>query len=192
MSLLILVMTLTYLAMKSGVEHYLTLRSSIELQQDALTILARLSREGAESNPGSIWPTPVANSPLLPPGGEPVGVVFASPRNDAGGIEIDPVTKRALWQKRICYWYDPATKRLFRCVDPIVPPTVIPPAQDPTKTTAWFRDNTASDPLQGTVDTFEISTNVAADNLIFDLEVSDNNKGLIHRLQFLTSTTPKG
>ena len=82
--LFLLVLGLTSAALSSGVKSYLSVRSEVELQQDALAILSRITREVGEADPGTTWPPPTADTTLIPPGPDPVGIVFSSPRDGSG------------------------------------------------------------------------------------------------------------
>ena len=88
--LLAILLTLTHLALVEGVKKQQALQEEIELQQDALAILTRLSRETAEGHSATFWPDRTPGSPLTMPGGEPVGFVFLSPRANTSRSRVDP------------------------------------------------------------------------------------------------------
>lgn len=191
MTLLLLVMSLTSLAMKSGTEEYLSLRSSIDLQQNALSLLTRVSREGTETNMSTVWPPPVAGSPLTVPAGDPKGVVFASPRDNDGNLVLEPASLQPEWQKRIAYWHDPGADKLYRATEDLASPGLAPPAPDPVFNTAWFRDNGTNDPFSAVVEQFEVEADSAGRTLKFQIEFSEEHKGVTRKLRYLTSATPR-
>jgi type II secretory pathway pseudopilin PulG len=187
--LLAILLTLTYQAMVGGVRQYQILRSEIEMQQDALALLARLSRETAEGHSATTWPDRIAETELTMPGGNPVGLVFLSPRNSAGKIELDPTTARPMWQKRVCFFHNPTTRKVYRSLDHLVAPSVAPPPRDETKTTGWFRETRPIDPLPGNVEDFTIQVGDSERNLRFNITLTTESGQKTKILQFLSSTT---
>lgn len=187
--LLAILLSLTYLAMSEAAKKQNILRDDIALQQDALALLAKLSRETAEGHSATFWPDRTANSNLVMPGGEPVGFVFLSPRNATGRIELDPVNNRPIWQKRVCYYFDSATSRVYRCEEALATPSSTPPARDDTKTTQWFMNNVASDPVPGTIEAFSVAIGDNLEELQFDVTLSTERGRRKKSVQFLTSAT---
>lgn len=189
MTLLALLLGLTHLAMNSGVKHFLNLRHSVELQQDALALLARLAREVAESPRASVWPEFTPNSAQEYQDDMPKGLVFLSPRDENGLLHLDPSSRRPIWQKRICYWYDPTENRIFRGTEPLDQPTDVPPPRDDEKNTAYFREQVLCAPLPGRVT--ELQIEYLAGSVQFQLQVSQEERGYVKRLEFVTSSAPK-
>lgn len=190
--LFLIVLGLTSKALTAGVKNYLSVRSEIELQQDAIVILSRMAREVGEAESGATWPTPVPDTELLPPGTEPQGIVFSSPRNGNGELILDTATRRPTWFKRICYIYDPATRQILRSEDPLATPSASPPNLDPTKTTGWFQTNRPQDPFPGRVEDFHINVGPETDSFAFDLKVSTSSLGRTTSVQFLGHSTMRG
>ncbi len=189
MALLALLLGLTHLAMNSGVKQFLNLRHSVELQQDALALLARLAREVAESPRASVWPEFTPDSVPNYSDEAPVGLVFLSPRDEDGVLHLDPASRRPIWQKRICYWYDPVEDRIYRGTENLDQPTDLPPPRDDEKTTAYFRENVLCAPLPGRVTELRIEHLSAS--VQFHLEVSQEERGYVKRLEYVTSSAPK-
>lgn len=187
--LFLLVLGLTSAALSSGVKSYLSVRSEVELQQDALAILSRITREVGEADPGTTWPPPTADTTLIPPGPDPVGIVFSSPRDGSGRLSLDPATKKPRWHKRICYLFDPSTRQLFRGTQDLAAVSATPPPLDPTLTTDWFRTNAPMDPLPGRVESFEIKVGNSTSSFDFNVVVSSSSQGYKTRVQFLGHAT---
>ena len=187
--LLAILLTLTHLALVEGVKKQQALQEEIELQQDALAILTRLSRETAEGHSATFWPDRAPGTPLTMPGGEPTGFVFLSPRDDDGQISLDPVSNRPVWQKRVCYFFQPAQQKVFRCVDPLAAPSSVAPPRDDTKTTGWFETNRPVDPLPGRVESFDIRVGDSQDQLEFNLTLTSQRGSRTKSLEFIASTT---
>ena len=187
--LLSILLTLSYQAMHAGVTQYQNLRSEVDMQQDALALLARLSREVAEGHAPSAWPERTVNSSLLPPTGEPVGLVFLSPRDENGRIVLDSSSGQPLWQKRVCYFFEPSDGRVYRCVEALATPSSIAPPRDDTKTTEWFKNNVAKDPLPGNIEEFLIEVGEHPENLRFEVSVSSTRGRENKILEFLSSST---
>ena len=187
--LFLIVLGLTSAALTSGVKSYLSVRSEVELSQDALAILSRISREVGEADPAATWPSPTPNTTLLPAGTEPVGIVFSSPRDSSGRLSLDPATKKPKWHKRICYIYDPANRQLFRGTQDLAAVSTSPPPLDPTLTTGWFQSKVPLDPLPGKVEKFEIKVGSSTSSFNFNLMVSNSSQGHTTRVQFLGHAT---
>ena len=187
--LLAILLGLTHLALIEGVKKQKSLREDIALQQDALALLARISRETSEGHSGTFWPDRSVNSPLTTPGGTPTGFVFLSPRNDAGRIQLDPSNNRPLWQKRVCYYFEPTNGKVYRAEDPLPAPSSTAPPRDDTKTAQWFKDNRPSDPLPGVVESFAVEVGDTVEQLKFNVTLSSEQGPKKKELEFLTSAT---
>jgi hypothetical protein len=187
--LLAILLTLTHLALIEGVKKQQALREEIELQQDALAIMARLSRETAEGHSPTFWPDRAVGAPLTMPGGEPTGFVFLSPRDADGHITLDATTNRPIWQKRVCYYFDPTTQKVFRAEEPLATPSSTPPPRDDTKTTEWFQTNLPSDPLPGQVESFNVNVGATEKQLEFQLMLNSQQGTRRKTLEFIASAT---
>lgn len=190
--LFLIVLGLTSNALSSGVRNFLSVRSEIELQQDAIVILSKLSREVGEASGDSTWPVPAPNTPLVGSVGEPVGIVFDSPRDNAGHMVLDPSTSTPLWQRRVCYFYDQTQNSVVRCDQPLPAPSTSPPGVDPTKTVSWFRDNRPNDPLPGRIESFSIQVGDSPESFNFDIQVSSESLGRKTTVQFVGHATMRG
>lgn len=190
--LLLIVLSLSVLAMRAGVRGFLTVKSETELQQDALVLLSKISREVGEADPAATWPQPTVSQVLQPVGSEPVGIVFSSPRGTDGRMVLDDTTKQPLWHKRICYYYDPSSRQVFRSEDYLTAPSTSPLGQDLTKTTAWFAANSAVKPMPGEVSKFNISVGEDLRSYNFNVEVSNGEGGRVTRVEFLGHATMRG
>jgi len=190
--LFLIVLGLTSSALTAGIKNYLGVRGEIELQQDAIVMLSRMAREMGEADPAATWPPPVVESELTPPPGQPVGVVFSSARDNQGKLLLDFDSKQPIWQKRICYLFDPAQEKLLRSVDPLTVPTDSPPEVDLAKTTGWFREARPQDPMPGRVRSFTIKVGKDTDSFNLDIQVSGSSLGRTTTLQFLGHSTMRG
>ncbi|HIB67373.1 MAG TPA: hypothetical protein EYO33_20280 [Phycisphaerales bacterium] len=187
--LLAILLGLTHLALIEGVKKQKSLREDIALQQDALALLARISREASEGHSGTFWPDRSTNSILTMPGGAPVGFVFLSPRDGAGRIQLDPSNNRPVWQKRVCYYFEPANGKVYRAEDSLAAPSSTAPPRDDSKTTQWFKDNRPGDPLPGVVESFEVEVGDTLEQLKFNITLSTQQGPRKKELEFLTNAT---
>lgn len=73
-----------------AVHYQRALEVSLSLQQQSLSVIARLTRELSEASPAGLRV-------------EPEGVIFSSPRNAAGRIQVGP-DGRLLWSKVVCFY----------------------------------------------------------------------------------------
>lgn len=190
--LFLIVLGLTSTALSSGVKNYLGLQSEIALQQDAIVVLAKLTREIGEANSSATWPPPAADTDLNPPAGNPYGIVLSSARNNQGKLLLDNTSRQPIWQKRICYIFDPTQEKLFRSEDPLAGPSDTPPGLDPVRTTQWFQDNMAQDPLPGQISEFRITTGSTTDQFTVDIKISNSSLSRKTTVQFLGHSTMRG
>lgn len=189
--LLMILLGLSYLTLVEGVDKQNGLRDEVGLQQDALALMARISRETAEGHSSTFWPDRTVDAPLATPGDELLGFVFLSPRDDHGRVRIDPSNNHPIWQKRVCYYYEPADRKVYRCEEPLAAPSSAPPPRDDTKTTDWFQANTLSDPLPGHVEDFVVRVGSEQEHLQFNASFTTIRGQKKKTLEFISSTTIK-
>lgn len=92
-----LAITSIYSVLLTGLHFFSTTSNSAELQQDAMKILGRLTRELSESDSQTVQ---LSSSP------SPQGISFASPRDLLGNVRYSNGTLQ--WQSFICYYVAPA------------------------------------------------------------------------------------
>lgn len=88
------VLTLMYMLLAAGMRYHKATSANLEMQQDTLLSILALSRELGESNPRTVA--------LFT---EPQGILFASPRDDAHDVWVEP-SGLLRWPKFICYYVD--------------------------------------------------------------------------------------
>lgn len=93
-ALMSVVMTCIYLLLTAGMRYHKATAASLEMQQDTLLAILTLSRELSESNPRT-----------LAKYSAPQGLLFASPRDDANNVWVEP-SGLIRWPKFICYYVD--------------------------------------------------------------------------------------
>lgn len=94
--LLAFVSTAAYKFFHEGYRYLRTQEAATEGQREALAILSILT-SGLQSTSANL---------IL---SDPEGVVYASPRSEAGVIAFDPTDGGLLWQRWICLYYDGTT-----------------------------------------------------------------------------------
>lgn len=114
----------------AAVRYYRTSQDTIELQQNVLVSVTKLTTELGESSLQSVLVDP------SPPG----GVIFATPRNASGDIRYDPTSGKAIWERMLCYYVEVVggVPCLVRKEKPL-PATDAPPLIPPGETTAGFQ-----------------------------------------------------
>ena len=95
-----LVLSATTLILIEGFRFYRRNEAILDLQQSALTSLARLARELSESNQEGVSVQPAA-------------LLFATPRGRDGSLRIES-TGRFRWSQVVAYWLDATTATLRR------------------------------------------------------------------------------
>ncbi len=86
------VLTCMYLLLTAGMRYHKSTSASLEMQQDTLLSILALSRELGESNPRTVARYTA-----------PQGILFASPRDDASNVWVEP-SGLLRWPKFICYY----------------------------------------------------------------------------------------
>jgi hypothetical protein len=186
--LLAILLSLTHLALVEGIKKQKSLRNDISLQQDALATLTHLSREVSEGHSGTFWPDRTTSSPLTMPSGEPTGFVILSPRDASGRIVLDS-SNLPIWQKRVCYYFDNSSNKIYRAEELLASPSSIPPPRDDTKTTQWFKDNVPSDPLPGSAEFFGVVVGETPEQLRFNLTLGSEEGRRKKTLEYVASAT---
>lgn len=110
----------------TGVRYHKRAETLLDLQQTSLVALSVLNRELSEASPTAIAVF-----------ADPPGIVFASPRSDAGTFEFDESTGKLKWWKLVCF-YQGGSALLRR--DEALPgaPLLDAPTIPASKDTAYF------------------------------------------------------
>lgn len=136
-ALMFLVVGCAYSMLSAGMRYHKATSANLEMQQDSLLALVWLNRELSEASPRTV-------SFLH----DPEGVLFASPRDDAGNIWIEP-NGLLRWPKFVAYYLGSVngTPCLLRkeqyLDDPDLhtdPPPTTPPVPELWQDGAYYRD----------------------------------------------------
>lgn len=126
-----LILVCTAYLLQSCFRHFREVDSAVQVHLLATTSLARIEEDLRHANPASYQIFT-----------NPPGIVFGSPRDNAGKIQFDPDSLQPLWRKLVCYYLEPDGSR-FRLVRKEQPLTTIddqPPAVG-TNDTSHFQLN---------------------------------------------------
>jgi len=141
------------------------------VQRDAQATMMRLSRELEESKEDQV---------LFSEDGEPKGVIFISPRDEAGEFEYDFSGEgRLMWQKWICYFVEEngGKLKLLRTETPIMPTTEPTPT---TWTTSHFQAIHKREVVSHELLAFEIVPDSTIENT-YNVSASFGREGHTHR-----------
>lgn len=128
-----MVLGAVYVVLVASARNYAIQMGMVDVEQSQVACTGRLSAELGESSPGSIrYDT------------APVGLVFASPRDATGKVQVDPASLNVIWQSLVCYYLDTVggVTTLCRKEWPITPSTTAP-VISASNDSAWFQANTA-------------------------------------------------
>lgn len=95
--ILIIVVGMVYQIVQAAVAYYLDSNSAMEIRQDALVGLNRLSVDLRQSSMASV------HAYMSPAPGDPPGLVFASPRDENGAMQATSDGK-ITWRRFVCYY----------------------------------------------------------------------------------------
>ena len=178
--LLIIIVSMVYQVVQAGVGFYLDSSSAMEIRQDALVGLNRLSVELRQSSIASV------RAYMSPPAGDPKGLVFASPR-DENGVMSSTQDGKVTWRRFVCYYvgdYQNYQALLRRDEAIVTPPERAPDPeeQSPKRDTHYFFFNLASvKPRVIARHVTELNIVPTSDSVELDLscEVSSRHRHLI-------------
>ncbi|MEW6284122.1 MAG: hypothetical protein AB1758_36245 [Candidatus Eremiobacterota bacterium] len=129
-ALVSLILLCTQQLIAGAVRYYRISTDTMEVQQNVLVSVTKLTTELGESSLMSV------RVDLNPPG----GVIFATPRDEEGNIKYDPASGKAIWKRLLCYYVEdvggiPCLVRKEKQLTP----TDYPPIIAATETTAAFQ-----------------------------------------------------
>lgn len=141
-TLLIIITGMVYQVVQAGVAFYLDSNSAMEIRQDALVGLNRLSVELRQSSMASV------HAYMTPAPGDPPGIVFASPRDENGAMTATSDGK-ITWRRFVCCYLGDYQdyKALLRKTEVIATPperAPDPEEQSPRRDTHYFFVNLAA------------------------------------------------
>lgn len=170
--LLGLLVALTGTFFRHALAHHRRTMRAVELQEDALATLGRLSTLVSESHRATAFPALTSPGPLLPPAGSPTGLILASPRDQDGRLRIDGSNGLPLWQRWVCVWHDATASRLMECSEDLATPSSVLPTLESSQDLVWFSTTRSPQrPLPGRVSAFSLNLLPTMATVRIDLRV---------------------
>ena len=170
----ILIVAVGYL-MRAGHTYYFGSIESLDLQQQSLFGISRISNEICDTNINGVqsYPDPLPTDPVGQPNS---GLVFPSPRGLAGNFQYDNAG-RILWQTFVCYYITdlPTRKALVKKVVPIPSgPQITVPDPDKEGCDLTFFKNSAAPVtvIGGGVIRFQTTVNADTVDVLTNARVS--------------------
>ena len=134
-ALILIVLSVSLSLILSCVRYFRETDGAVQVHDTVLSAITKLERDLKESNPSSFQIYAA-----------PQGVVFASPRLPDNTLDFDDTSLLPLWQKRVCYYLEPAGAEfnLVRKEEFLPPASVSDTPPPPTVDTAYFQANVST------------------------------------------------
>jgi hypothetical protein len=157
----------------SALTHHRQTMAALEVQEDALSTVGRLTTLFSESHRTTVKPALTAAGPVVAEAGNPLGLIFASPRDASGRLSIDATSGEPVWQRWLAVYHDPLTERIYECVETIGGAlTSIPPVPDPDHDILWYRGNTSAPrPMPGRISDLDMEVQPSLQTVLLKVRV---------------------